>query len=451
MNQPANRSLNITRVFLVRILVLILLFSLTACAKKTPNNQIFLMPAPDVYDTGAIDPFTDFDPITTIPYEGMLYATDRKPAAEDDKEDYYLNERGFLLRVGVGKLTLGDNDMTWEEARDISLLKNRTDKYPIKITAVEETGILAESYSHFRPPKVTNIEQPGKEFAAKINEKLAKSKRKDIYIYVHGYKVVFENPLLVAAELWHFLGYDGVFIAYSWPSTPKTLAYFSDLETTSLSAYNLRILLEYLTRDTEAENIHIIGYSAGTRVVINALNQLALMHKGEEKETFRKHLRIGHVILTGSDFDRQLFGAYIDEGILNVSKSFTVYLSEMDKALGISKWVFSRDRLGQTWDDAKMTEPIAEWLWNTDEITFIDVKDAEKSSTGNGHAYFRQSPWVSSDILSTLMYDLTPEERTLQRTREWPMWKFPPDYIKTLAERLAKENPVLAPLKEKKE
>jgi esterase/lipase superfamily enzyme len=432
-------------------LALILLFNLTACAKKQPSNQLFLMPAPDVYDKGAINPFIDTHPMENIPYEGILYATDRKPAGEDDKEDYYLNERGFLLRLGVGKIQLGAEKMTWEEAREISLLKNRSDKFPLKITAVEETGILAESYSHFILPKVTDIEEPGKKFAAKINAKLAKSKRKDIYIYVHGYKVVFENPLLVATELWHFLGYDGVFIAYSWPSTPKTFAYFSDLETTSLSAYNLRILLEYLAKDTDAENIHIIGYSAGTRVVINALNQLALIYQDEDKETFRKSLRIGHVILTGSDFDRQLFGAYVDEGILKVTKSFTIYLSEMDKALGISKWVFKRDRLGQIWDESRMTEHIVEWLWETDEITFIDVKDAEKSSTGNGHAYFRKSPWVSSDILSTLMYDLTPEERTLQRTREWPMWKFPPDYIKTLGERLAKENPALAPMKEQQQ
>ena len=380
----------------------------------------------------------------------MLYATDRKPADEGDLNNVYLNERGFLLRLGVGKIKLGDDSMTWEEAREISLLKNRSDKYPMKITAVEEIGILAESYSNFIPPKVSDIEQPGKEFAAKINEKLATSKRKDIYIYVHGYKVVFENPLLVATELWHFLGYDGVFIAYSWPSTPKTLAYFSDLETTSLSAYNLRILLEYLARDTDAENIHIIGYSAGTRVVISALNQLALIYRDEDKETFQKYLRIGHVILAGSDFDRQLFGAYIDDGILKVSKDFTIYLSEMDKALSLSKWLFKRDRLGQKWEDGKMTESIAEWLWESDEITFIDVADAEKSTTGNGHAYFRQSPWVSSDILSTLMYDLTPEERTLTRTREWPIWKFPPDYIETLAERLAKENPALAPLTEQK-
>ena len=97
-----------------------------------------------------------------------------------------------------------------------------------------------------------------------------------------------------------------------------------------------------------------------------------------------------------------------------------------------------------------MTDFIADWLWNTKDLIFIDVTDAEKSTTGNGHAYFRQSPWVSSDILSTLMYDLTPEERTLTRTREWPMWKFPPDYIDTLAERLAKENPELELLMDKK-
>jgi len=432
---------------IIYVLALLLIFNLAACAKK-PVNEIFLMPAPDVYDAGAIDPFTDFDPIKAIPYEGMLYATDRKPAEEGDEKNIYLNERGFLLRLGVGKLQLGDNSMTWEEARKISLLKNRSEKYPLKITEVEEIGILAESYSHFIPPEVSDIERPGKEFAAKINEKLAKSKHKDIYIYVHGYKVVFENPLLVAAELWHFLGYDGVFIAYSWPSTPKTLAYFSDLETTSLSAYNLRILLEYLARDTDTENIHIIGYSAGTRLVINALNQLALIYRDEHKETFGKYLRIGHVILAGSDFDRQLFGAYIDEGILNVSKDFTIYLSEMDKALSLSKWVFNRDRLGQKWDDGKMTESIAEWLWETDEITFIDVTDAEKSTTGNGHAYFRQSPWVSSDILSTLMYDLTPEERSLQRSREWPIWQFPKDYITKLTTKLVERNPALAPLKE---
>jgi esterase/lipase superfamily enzyme len=265
------------RLLLVRLLALALFFSLTACAGK-PLNQISLMPAPDVYNSGAIDPFTDTYPIDQIPYQGILYATDRKPAEDDDEKNIYLNERGFLLRLGVGKILLGDKDMTWEEARKISLLKNRSQNYPIKISGVEEFGILDRSkFIGLTPEKLdSEARMPAKRFAEQVNAKLAVSQRKDIFLYVHGYKVVFENPLLVATELWHFLGYDGVFIAFAWPATPKKLAYFSDLETAALSAHNFRILLEYLAEETDAERIHIIGYSAGTRVVIKGLMQMAL-------------------------------------------------------------------------------------------------------------------------------------------------------------------------------
>jgi esterase/lipase superfamily enzyme len=434
---------------LFRLLALALLFNLTACAKK-PINEVYLMPAPDVYDAGAIDPFTDTSPMENAPYKGMLYATDRAPADGKGKEAFYENKRGFVLRLGVGHLQLGDTDITWEEARKISLLKNRPDKYPLKITGGEEFGILANSYSIFTRPADLGPEanKPGEIFAGKVNEKLAQSTRKDIYVYVHGYKVVFENPLLVAAELWHFLGYDGVFIAYSWPSTPSSLAYFSDLETTSLSSYNFRIFLEYLARETKAENIHIVGYSAGTRVVINGLHQLAIAYEGESKETFRKHFRIGHVILTASDFDRQLFGSYIEEGILDVPKDTTVYLSELDSALGLSKWLFKRERLGQMWTGRQLPERLADLLWQADDLALIDVSDVDKAGTGNGHAYFRQSPWVSSDILSTLMYDLSPADRGLTHSQEWPIWQFPPDYITKLSNKLIEFNPALAPLKE---
>ena len=202
------------------------------------------MPAPDVYDKGAVDPFTDTNPIEKIPYKGILYSTDRSPACENDH--FYKNKRGNLLRLGSAKIKAGKEDITWEEARRISLLKNRTDKYPIKVTEVEEFGILDRSISVFTPPDLISGElyQPAKRFAELVNEKLKQSRRKDIYIYVHGYKVVFENPIFVATELWHFLGYDGVFIAYAWPSTPKTLAYVSDAETAAISSHFLQIFLE---------------------------------------------------------------------------------------------------------------------------------------------------------------------------------------------------------------
>jgi len=426
------------------LLAALLIGSLAGCARHNPK-QIFLMPAPDIYDSGAIDPFTDTHPLEQMPYEGILYATDREPDTSDFFNHFYENKRGYVLRLGIGRITLGESDMTWEEARRVSLLKNRSQKYPVEISGVEEFGTLDRSKFIATTPEKPGSEAhlPAKRFADNINAKLAASQRKDIFLYVHGYKVVFENPLLVATELWHFLGYDGVFIAYAWPSTPKKLAYFSDLETAALSAHNFRILLEYLADETDAERIHIIGYSAGTRVVIKGLMQMALNGECKSKGNFHDISRIGHVILIGSDFDRTLFGAYAADGLLNVAKDFSVYLSDTDKALSISRWFFKWERLGQMWKDHKIPPLAAEYLRKTDNLFMIDVTDAEDSATGNGHAYFRQSPWVSSDILTTLMYDLGPAERGLQFTEEWPIWTFPPDYITNLTVKLMKLNPDL--------
>jgi len=425
------RLLSYYKIACAGLLIFVIIFGLTACA-TIKLNEINLMPAPDVYEEGAVDPFTDTNPIDKIPYNGILYATDRSPAGENDH--FYKNKRGNLLRLGSAKVQIGKEDITWEEARRISLLKNRTDKYPIKVTEVEEFGILDRSITVFTPPDLISKElyQPAKRFAELVNEKLKQSKRKDIYIYVHGYKVVFENPVLVATELWHFLGYDGVFIAYAWPSTPKTLAYVSDAETAALSSHFLQIFLQYLAEETDAENIHIVGYSAGTRVVITALAQLAMLHTDQDRSAIQRKLRIGHVILTASDFDRQLFGIQLDKGLLKIPRTLTVYVSESDSALGFSRWLFGRARLGQMWKDRNLPDIAAKYLRERQKLIFIDVTDAESATSGNGHAYFRQSPWTSSDILMTLMHDLKPDERGLVQSEDIPIWTFPPDYIQRL-------------------
>jgi hypothetical protein len=66
---------------------------LSGCA-STVWDEVNLMPAPDVYTDGRLDPLPDSDPMALVPYGGILYATDRRPAGEDDNENYYVNERG---------------------------------------------------------------------------------------------------------------------------------------------------------------------------------------------------------------------------------------------------------------------------------------------------------------------------------------------------------------------
>jgi len=421
-------------------LLIILIIYLSGCATNKPY-EIELMPAPDVYEKGLIDPFSDRNPLKAIPYEGILYATDRQPSDAD--HHFYLNERGYLTRLGSARIEMGPEGISWEEARRMSLLKNRTDKYPLKVVEVEELGILDKSITVFTDPAIIppDPRQPAERFAGFINAKLNGSQRKDIYIYVHGYKVVFENPLLVATELWHFLGYDGVFIAYAWPSTPSRWAYFADIETAELTAHNLRLFLKYLAEETEAERIHIIGYSAGTRVVIATLAQLALLHAEQDQSSIQNKLRIGHVILVGSDVDRQLFGAYLVDGLLKVPATLSVYVSKSDRALGISRWLFQRDRLGQMWQGRPIPPATVDFLRRAENLHVINVTEAEGAATGNGHAYFRKSPWASSDILISLMYDLKPADRGLEKEANLPVWTFPPDFIERLRKVLAAMNP----------
>jgi esterase/lipase superfamily enzyme len=424
-------------------LILALIVYLSGCATHKPY-EIELMPAPDVYEKGLIDPFSDRNPLKAIPYEGILYATDRQPSDAD--HHFYLNKRGYLTRLGSARIEIGPQGISWEEARRMSLLKNRTTKYPLKVVEVDELGILDRSITVFTDPAMVPSDpwQPAERFAAFINAKLNRSQRKDIYIYVHGYKVVFENPLLVATELWHFLGYEGVFIAYAWPSTPSRWAYFADIETAELTAHNLRLFLKYLAEETEAERIHIIGYSAGTRVVIATLAQLALLHAEQDQSSIQNKLRIGHVILVGSDVDRQLFGAYLVDGLLKVPATLSVYVSESDRALGISRWLFQRDRLGQVWQGRQIPPATVDFLRQAENLHVINVTEAEGAATGNGHAYFRKSPWASSDILVSLMYGLKPAERGLKKDAELPIWTFPSDYIQKLRAVLMALNPELS-------
>ncbi len=82
---------------------------------------------PHVYNDGAVDPFTEIPPMEKIPYQGMLYATNREPADEAHPEHYYQNASGTVLRLGIGRLSLGKEGVDWDEARRISLLKNRTE------------------------------------------------------------------------------------------------------------------------------------------------------------------------------------------------------------------------------------------------------------------------------------------------------------------------------------
>jgi hypothetical protein len=90
--------------------------------------------------------------------------------------------------------------------------------------------------------------------------------------------------------------------------------------------------------------------------------------------------------------------------------------------------------------DAQMRE----FVTQSSKLALINVEGAANYDAGNGHAYFRQSPWVSSDVLMTLRYGLGPAARGLEQHEDSPIWRFPADYVTRSGAALARVNPALA-------
>ncbi len=418
-----------------RLLPLVLLV-LAACAGNKPVT-IEMMQAPGMYREGKFNPFIDNSRIDIEEDLTIFYATDRAPASDGGEAPFYQHERGHVLRLGKASILMGDQKYTWEEARRISLLKNRPDRYPLQVDGIDEIGRLRASYSEFYPLSDKDAEVWGDQaFADDINAQLANARVKDIYIYVHGYNVRFDNPILVSSELWHFLGYEGVMIAYAWPSTPSVFAYAKDLETAEYTARHFRWLLQFLAENTDAERIHIIGYSAGTRIVLRALHSMSLRYFDDSDEALADRYRVGEVLIISSDYDRDVFVADLEDRVLDIPQRMTVYRSATDKALGISSLLLAQRRLGEIMPGEGLSLEDLRILGARQAIDVIDVTEAKAAASGNGHHYFRQSPWVSSDVLTTIRYQLSPAERGLVRDPGSAVWRFPPDYLERLHKAL---------------
>lgn len=418
---------------LIRIAAACVLGLVASCG---PNiyDEIDLMPSPTIYGEAALDPFARVTGENVADRAKLFYATDRRPATTEDPQRYYNNERGYLLRTGVARVQIEPPLNTWSEIRRTTLMADRSRRYKLRLSKVDEFGVMPFSITRYMddPPSRRQMDDTGRRFAGEVDAQLAASPNKDIFIYIHGYNVDFDYSTLVSKELQHFLGYQGAFISYNWSSTPNRLAYFRDQEAAMATRRNLRSLVEYLSRNTRARRIHLIGYSAGSRLAFETAYQIALQQKPGP--------RLGRLILISSDLDRAHFLQAMEDGLLDAVTDVTLYQSQTDSALALSRFVFGRERLGQTVDEGGLRIAVQQRLAELEDLHIIDVSDAEAADTGNGHWYFRSSPWASSDIFISLLTDRDPRERGLVRRPREVIWRFPqnyPEILKLNAERLA--------------
>lgn len=414
---PLNEILRGTKSVWRCVLCVLVIAALGGC-------QATLMPTPIVFDDN-VDPFAQTPDAVRSTTSEVFIVTDRKPSGKQDAASFYSNDRSESLWLALAEVDLGKG-MSWKELHEQSLTAHRSRKPAIDLVSLDQYGALWSDIPTHPANEITD-EQVTRDFLDAVQAKLDRSLHKEIFIFVHGFNTALDANTEIAAELFHYLGDDGVFMSYEWPSKHNAFAYTRDKANARYSVRYFRLFLEFLAEHTQAERINILAHSAGAPVAVGAVRELRLMLAHEDISTVQSHYRIGHMALFAPDMDLAQFVNAEHDGLHIIAESITVYISTRDKALDFSSWVYGFARLGEPLEALKPKD--LENLQHLGNVEVIDVAAAEKKhGSFLGHSYFHEDPWVSSDMIMLLHHRATPDKRGLIRPDDSPIWHFPPDY-----------------------
>ena len=423
--------------------LLTLALVLTGC-----STARVMMPTPNVYLEPKRDVFADLAAPLQSTEVPLFYVTDRAPEQGEEGNLLYGYRRSASLAFGTAVVDLG-RDITWDELLEASRTQRRLK--PVKLELREVTELvrgpntplpyaLVDGKVVQEPTLVAQSEAAAEAFRSALVKQLALTPRKEVFIYVHGYRNTFENAAFAMAELWHFLGRIGVPIIYTWPAGyPGLFGYTYDRESSEFTIYHLREVLGFIASFPEVEKIHLIAHSRGTDVAVAAVRELTLLARGAGIDP-RKKYKIHNLVLAAPDLDLQVATQRIagDQLVLSVNR-FTIYTSPADKAIGFARKLFQSPRgrvgtagLGDVDETIKAAMEFGREHSPTNLaiVNFSGASDAEHSQRDRyGHSYFRDAPTVSSDLVLMLRDDLDPG--TPGRPLEpigLRFWRVPPGY-----------------------
>jgi esterase/lipase superfamily enzyme len=221
---------------------------------------------------------------------------------------------------------------------------------------------------------------------------IARTTRKEAFVFVHGYNVTFKDAARRTAQLAYDLELNAVPLLYSWPSQGRLLAYPIDETNVEWTTAHLKQTLHVLMESCGIQILHLIGHSMGNRALANAVRLMTADRLQGSPVTS------GHMILTAPDIDRDTFKQFGTE-LGQAAKRVTIYASSNDSALHLSRKFHGYARAGDTVPEVLL-------------VNGVDTIDASPVNTSLvGHSYFAEDRSVLSDLFHLLRYGTAPEER----------------------------------------
>lgn len=273
----------------------------------------------------------------------VAFATNRKTNGGDDLNEYYNN--------AIGPLSYGFCTVRFSP---IKLLKSAAQHIPLRFPTEKEDIVELEQVA-------------AAEFWARLQQS-NRAEAKKILFYIHGYKMNFEKSCRRAALLQREVGKDVAVLLFAWPSQDNFAKYTQDETYLRKSVEDIRTVLEQMLSAIGYGKTHVVGHSLGTRGITAAIAEL---------EEQGQHL-FDELVLIAPDMDRLEFKQDLPALAKNTS-AITVYVSENDSPLSISREVHGEPRLGEG----------GEYLTLFDGVETIDITDVPRRDIyGHNYHYF---------------------------------------------------------------
>ena len=416
---------------------------LSAC-----SSQRTLMPTPDIYAHGIMQPFAE-----TLPAElksvdvNIMYATDRVQTPREDGRLDYGMARDHTLAFGEAVVNIG-GETSWEELAADAHTGVRSNTLSLGIESVTEVtrGPRESLITYGADGKLVMTTEVAEQFEAMISslgdmirERLDIAPRNEILIFVHGVANSFDDALYTTAELWHYLGREFVPIAYSWPAGRGGLlrGYTYDRESSEFTVFHFKRFVEWLATIPEVEGIHVIAHSRGTDVALTAIRELSIEARARGESPLDRY-KLRNVVIAAPDINLEVTLQRTErEGTRWAAERWTTYSSPGDKSIGLSEWLFSGTRFGKlVYDDMDdMDKVLAENFARIDSMGNDSViQYAGQTGRSRSHNYFRTIPAVASDLVLAVRYGRSPgaeNGRPLEHVGGL-FWRIDDDYLESL-------------------
>jgi esterase/lipase superfamily enzyme len=271
----------------------------------------------------------------------VIFGTTRKPTGHfldaskrssdqlqnaPDTEDLFGADPDELLHLGCAQLEVSRPPST-SPASWLGINKQDQSRSMVQLRGVSHLG---------------GIEPPDQPYVRLVDDAITTSQERAL-LFIHGYNTSFAWSLHRAAELAASTRYNGQVYMFSWPSRESVLDYLADLERAKSAQAALLGFLRAILQDRNVRTLDIVAHSAGCEQLLSTLERMLPTFDKRTPDPTKpdsphgKRLRLGQVVLAAPDVDSLVFREKV-AALAPFAERVTVYVSEADLALRVSRW-----------------------------------------------------------------------------------------------------------------